>query len=63
MAVIILPDNGQRIPLDDATAADDTQVKAVLRVAYPELGDAVIQREVRDGILTVTVIKQAGRKG
>jgi hypothetical protein len=63
MAQIFLPDNGQQFELDDDIAAKDDILKEALRPIYPEIGNAKISRETVDGVLTVKVVKQAGRKG
>lgn len=63
MATIVLADSGQRFTLDDAIAADDTQVTEILRESYPELGTPTIRRETQDDTLVVTVIKRPGSKG
>lgn len=62
-AVIVLPDNGQQIPIDASLVATDAQVREVLRVVYPDLGNAGISRTTRNGQTVITVVKQAGSKG
>ena len=61
MAVIIV--EGQRFTMPDEDAAVDERVKDALKVAFPEVTTANISRETKDGVMHVTVVKQAGRKG
>jgi hypothetical protein len=63
MATVILPDNGQRFPLDDAIAGDNGLLVQALRAVYPEIGEPKIERKTENGEMMVTVVKQAGRKG
>lgn len=62
-AMIHLPDNGQEFTLPEEWASDDSKLKQALKPLYPEVGDAKISRETKDGVMHVTVVKQAGKKG
>ncbi len=63
MALVKMPDNGQQFTLEDEIAQSDDLLKAALRAVYPEIGDARISRENKDGQMVVSIVKQAGRKG
>lgn len=63
MATIVLPDNGQRFPIDDAIARSDEMLRQALAIVYPGVANADIRREDKNGELVITIIKQAGRKG
>lgn len=63
MATLVLPDNGQSLPLEDSIARDDNLLRQALAIVYPGVGNAEIKREEKEGQLIVTIVKQAGRKG
>src|SRR5438876_1734029 len=66
MATVRLPDNGQEFPLEDEIAESDELLVEALRSFYPEIGTPKIARDDKrasGGVLTVSVVKQAGRKG
>jgi UPF0288 family protein (methanogenesis marker protein 3) len=54
---------GQNIDLPAEIAADDAKVKSALAPYFPGAANAKIMRAEKDGVETVTVIKQAGTKG
>jgi hypothetical protein len=64
MAIVKLSGDGQEIPLADAIAGNDQQLKAALTPFYPEMANAIIRRETDSaGQMVVTLTKQAGTKG
>lgn len=54
---------GQEFELDAALAQDDKTLKTVLQPHFASIENANITREVKDGKLTVTIVKRAGAKG
>ena len=54
---------GQTIELDAALAQEDKTLKVVLQPLFSSVENANITREVKDGKLTVTIVKRAQRKG
>lgn len=54
---------GQEFELDAALAQEDKTLKVVLQPHYASIENANITREVKDGKLTVTVVKRAQHKG
>jgi hypothetical protein len=63
MAKVILSAEGQTLDLPDDLASDDQKLRQALVAYYPQLATAKIERADRDGVMTVTVSKQAGPKG
>lgn len=63
MAQIILSGDGMTIEIDDEIARSDELLKRALAPHYPDLANALITREEKDGLLKVTVSKRAGPKG
>lgn len=54
---------GQSFELDAALAQDDKTLKVVLQPHFTSIENANITREVKDGKLTVTIVKKAQHKG
>lgn len=54
---------GQEFELEAALAQDDQTLKVVLQPHFASIENANITREVKDGKLTVTVVKRAQHKG
>ncbi|MBX3289968.1 MAG: hypothetical protein KF855_11560 [Acidobacteria bacterium] len=54
---------GQEFELEAALAQDDQTLKVVLRPHFSSIENANITRDVKDGKLTVTVVKRAQHKG
>ncbi len=54
---------GQDFELDAALAQDDKTLKVVLQPHFASIENANITREVKDGKLTVTIVKRAQHKG
>jgi hypothetical protein len=63
MAQIILSGDGMIIEIEDEIARSDDLLKRALSPHYPDLANAFISREEKDGLLKVTVSKRAGPKG
>jgi hypothetical protein len=63
MAQIILSGDGMTINIDDEIARSDELLKRALSPHYPDLANALISRDEKDGLLKVTVSKRAGPKG
>jgi hypothetical protein len=63
MAQIILSGDGQIIEVPDDIARSDQLLKRALAPHYPDLANAKIEREEKNGLLKVTLSKQAGPKG
>lgn len=63
MAQIILSGDGMTIDIEDEIAKSDELLKRALSPHYPDLANAFISREEKDGSLKVTVSKRAGPKG
>jgi hypothetical protein len=63
MAQIILSGDGMTIELEDEIARNDELLKRALSPHYPDLANALISREQKEGLLKVTVSKRAGPKG
>ncbi len=63
MAQIILSGDGMTIDIEDEIAKSDELLKRALSPHYPDLANAFISREEKDGLLKVTVSKRAGPKG
>lgn len=61
MAIIKI--EGQEIELEAALAEDDKMLKAVLQPYYSSVENASITRDVKEGKLTVTIVKKAQHKG
>jgi hypothetical protein len=54
---------GQTFELDAALAQEDKTLKVVLQPHFASIESANITREVKDGKLTVTIVKRAQHKG
>lgn len=54
---------GQSFDLDAALAQDDKTLRVVLQPHFASIENANITREVKDGKLTVTIVKKAQHKG
>ncbi len=63
MAQIILSGDGLTIEIEDEIARSDELLKWALSPHYPDLANALISREEKEGVLIVTVSKRAGPKG
>lgn len=61
MAVIKI--EGQEVELEAVLAQDDKLLKSILQPHYSSIENASITREVKDGRLTVTIVKRAQHKG
>lgn len=59
----IIKIEGQEIELEAALAEDDKMLKAVLQPYYSSVENASITRDVKEGKLTVTIVKKAQHKG
>lgn len=54
---------GQTFEIDSAFAQEDKTLKTVLQPHFASIENANITREVKDGKLTVTIVKRAQHKG
>lgn len=54
---------GQTFELDSALAQEDKTLKVVLQPHFASIENANITREVKDGKLSVTIVKRAQHKG
>jgi hypothetical protein len=64
MAILVLPDNGQQMQIDDAIASNDETLRQLLAVVFPSAGNADIKREqTPEGETKITIVKRAGTKG
>ena len=54
---------GQSFELEAAFAQEDKTLKVVLQPHFASIENANITREVKDGKLTVTIVKRAQHKG
>lgn len=54
---------GQEFDLDAALAQDDKTLTVVLQPHFASIENANITRDIKDGKLTVTVVKKAQHKG
>jgi len=54
---------GQEFELDAALAQEDKTLKTVLQPHFASVENANITREVKEGKLTVTIVKRAQHKG
>ena len=54
---------GQSFELDAALAQEDKTLKVVLQPHFASVENANITREIKDGKLTVTIVKRAQHKG
>lgn len=59
----IIKIEGQEFELEAALAQDDKMLKTVLQPLYSSIENANITREIKDGKLTVTIVKRAQLKG
>lgn len=62
-AKAIIKIEGQSFELDAALAQDDKTLTVVLQPHFASIENANITREVKDGKLTVTIVKKAQHKG
>ncbi len=61
MAKIIL--EGQRFDLPDILVVDDETLKRTLTPYYPDVANATVNRQQKEGYLEITVAKRPGAKG
>ena len=61
MAVVKI--EGQEFEIEASLAQDDKTIKMVLQPHFSSVENANITREVKDGKLTVTIVKKAQHKG
>ncbi len=54
---------GQEFELEASLAQDDKTIKMVLQPHFASVENANITREVKDGKLTVSIVKKAQHKG
>lgn len=54
---------GQTFELDASLAQEDKTLKVVLQPHFASIENANITREVKDGKLSVTIVKRAQHKG
>lgn len=54
---------GQEFELDSSLAQEDKTLKVVLQPHFASIENANITREVKEGKLTVTIVKRAQHKG
>ena len=54
---------GQEFELDASLAQDDKTLTVVLQPHFASIENANITREIKDGKLTVTIVKKAQHKG
>jgi hypothetical protein len=54
---------GQEFELEAALAQDDKMLKTILQPLYSSIENANITREIKDGKLTVRIVKRAQHKG
>lgn len=54
---------GQEFEIEAALAQEDKTLKVVLQPHFASIENANITREVKDGKLTVTIVKRAQHKG
>ncbi len=54
---------GQTFDLDAALALEDRSLKVVLQPHFASIENANVTREVKDGKLSVTIVKRAQHKG
>lgn len=59
----IIKIEGQELELEAALAQDDKMLKAVLQPYYSSVENATITRDVKEGKLTVAIVKKAQHKG
>ncbi len=62
-AQAVIKIEGQEIELEAALAQDDKLLKTILQPYYATLENANITREIKDGKLTVSIVKRAQHKG
>jgi len=61
--VMIHLGEGQDVPLPADIAARDDLIRKALSPFYPDVANAEIRRETKDGASVITVVKRAGPKG
>lgn len=54
---------GQEFEIEATLAQDDKTLKTILQPLYSSIENALITREIKDGKLTVTIVKRAQHKG
>lgn len=54
---------GQEFELDSSLAQEDKTLKVVLQPHFASIENANITREIKEGKLTVTIVKRAQHKG
>ena len=54
---------GQEFELDSSLAQEDKTLKVVLQPHFASIENANISREIKEGKLTVTIVKRAQHKG
>ncbi len=59
----ILIIEGQEIPIADEVAAFDQTLRDAFTPFYPEVATADINREEKDGVTLIRMVKKAGTKG
>lgn len=59
----IIKIEGQEFEIDAALAQDDKTLKTVLQPHFASIENANITREVKEGKLTVSIVKKAQAKG
>ncbi len=62
-AMAVIKIEGQEFELETALAQDDKLLKTVLQPHFSSMENANITRDVKDGKLTVTIVKKAQHKG
>ena len=61
--IAVVKIEGQEFELEASLAQDDKTIKMVLQPHFSSVENANITREVKDGKLTVTIVKKAQHKG
>ncbi|AFZ28592.1 hypothetical protein Cylst_6373 (plasmid) [Cylindrospermum stagnale PCC 7417] len=59
----ILMIEGQEIPIAEEVAANDQILRDAITPFYPEIANAEITREEKNGITQIRMVKKAGTKG
>ena len=60
-ACVVIVEN-QRIPLPAPTISDD-DLRKMIAPFWPSAANAEIKREIKDGVLEITLVKRPGTKG
>ena len=58
---VVIVEN-QRIPLPAPTMSDD-EIRKMIAPFWPSAANAEIKREIKDGVLEITLVKRPGTKG